>query len=180
MVLKLLYKLQCIVWKMHYKIKDITLCAICTAILIVQEQILSILPNIQLTIFLMVVFSKKLGLVRTIIIIACYTLIDGLIGGPFNIIYFIFMLIGWLIIPVLLCTIFKKVNSPLYLALLGVMFAFIYSWINIIPNLILTSANIISYLVADYPFELILAASSFLSILWLYEPIERVFKKIYK
>jgi hypothetical protein len=163
---------------MHNKIKDITLCAICTSILVVQEQILAFLPNIQLTLFLMVVFSKKLGLIRTIIIITCYTLIDGLIGGPFNIIYITFMLIGWLIIPILLCTIFKKVQSPLYLALLGVMFAFTYSWINIIPNLILTSATIISYLIADYPFELLLAASSFLSILWLYTPIERVFKKI--
>jgi hypothetical protein len=163
---------------MHNKIKDITLCAICTSILVVQEQILAFLPNIQLTLFLMVVFSKKLGLIRTIIIITCYTLIDGLIGGPFNIIYITFMLIGWLIIPILLCTIFKKVQSPLYLALLGVMFAFTYSWINIIPNLILTSASIISYLIADYPFELLLAASSFLSILWLYTPIERVFKKI--
>jgi hypothetical protein len=163
---------------MHNKIKDITLCAICTSILVVQEQILAFLPNIQLTLFLMVVFSKKLGLIRTIIIITCYTLIDGLIGGPFNIIYITFMLIGWLIIPILLCTIFKKVQSPLYLALLGVMFAFTYSWINIIPNLILTSATIISYLIADYPFELLLATSSFLSILWLYTPIERVFKKI--
>ena len=163
---------------MHNKIKDITLCAICTSILVVQEQILAFLPNIQLTLFLMVVFSKKLGLIRTIIIITCYTLIDGLVGGPFNIIYITFMLIGWLIIPILLCTIFKKVQSPLYLALLGVMFAFTYSWINIIPNLILTSATIISYLIADYPFELLLAASSFLSILWLYTPIERVFKKI--
>ena len=163
---------------MHNKIKDITLCAICTSILVVQEQILAFLPNIQLTLFLMVVFSKKLGLIRTIIIITCYTLIDGLIGGPFNIIYITFMLIGWLIIPILLCTIFKKVQSPLYLALLGVMFAFTYSWINIIPNLILTSATIISYLIADYPFELLLAVSSFLSILWLYTPIERVFKKI--
>ena len=163
---------------MHNKIKDITLCAICTSILVVQEQILAFLPNIQLTLFLMVLFSKKLGLIRTIIIITCYTLIDGLVGGPFNIIYITFMLIGWLIIPILLCTIFKKVQSPLYLALLGVMFAFTYSWINIIPNLILTSATIISYLIADYPFELLLAASSFLSILWLYTPIERVFKKI--
>ena len=163
---------------MQNKIKDITLCAICTSILVVQEQILAFLPNIHLTLFLMVLFSKKLGLIRTIIIITCYTLIDGLIGGPFNIIYLIFILIGWLIIPILLCTIFKKVQSPLYLALLGVMFAFTYSWINIIPNLILTSASIISYLIADYPFELLLAASSFLSILWLYTPIERVFKKI--
>lgn len=163
---------------MHNKIKDITLCAICTSILVVQEQILAFLPNIQLTLFLMVLFSKKLGLIRTSIIITCYTLIDGLVGGPFNIIYLIFILIGWLLIPVLLCTVFKKVQSPLYLALLGVMFAFTYSWINIIPNLILTSASIISYLIADYPFELLLAASSFLSILWLYTPIERVFKKI--
>ena len=163
---------------MHNKIKDITLCAICTSILVVQEQILAFLPNIQLTLFLMVVFSRKLGLIRTIVIITCYTLIDGLVGGPFNIIYITFMLIGWLIVPILLCTVFKKVQSPLYLALLGVMFAFTYSWINIIPNLILTSATIISYLIADYPFELLLAASSFLSILWLYTPIERVFKKI--
>ena len=42
-------------------VKDITLIAVLTSILFVQKQLLSFLPNIQLTFFFLVLFSKKLN-----------------------------------------------------------------------------------------------------------------------
>ena len=145
--------------------RDITLIAILTAILFVQEQVLSFIPNFQLTVFLLVLFSKKIGFVKTIIITAIHVLLDNLVMGSFNFIYVPFMLIGWLIIPVLLNTIFKKVNSNISLAVLGVMFSFIYCWIYIIPNCIILQTNFFSYLIADLIWEILLASSSFITIL---------------
>ena len=62
----------------NLKVKDIALMAILTAILFVQEQLLNFIPNVSLTIFLMVLFSKKLGFVKSMIIITCHVLLDNL------------------------------------------------------------------------------------------------------
>lgn len=160
--------------------RDITLIAILTAILFVQEQVLSFIPNFQLTVFLIVLFSKKIGFVNTIIITAIHVLLDNLVMGSFNFIYVPFMLIGWLIIPVLLNTIFKKVNSNILLAVLGVMFSFIYCWIYIIPNCIILQTDFFSYLIADLIWEILLASSSFITILLLYDPCSNVLDKVLK
>ena len=41
-----------------HRVKDITIIAAFAAILFIQEQALSFLPNIQLTVFLLVLYSK--------------------------------------------------------------------------------------------------------------------------
>ena len=161
-------------------IKDITLIALLTTILFVQEQLLSILPNIQLTVFLLVLYSKKLGFIKTTIICFIHVLLDNLIMGSFNVIYMPFMFIGWMIIPISLNTIFKKVNSNILLAFLGLLFSFLYCWIYIIPNTLILEVSFISYLVADILWEVLLSTSSFLTILLLYEPCSNLFDKYIK
>ena len=52
-----------------HRVKDITIIAILAAILFVQEQALSFLPNIQLTVFLLVLYSKTLKLWKVLLII---------------------------------------------------------------------------------------------------------------
>ena len=91
--------------------KDITLIALLATLLFIQEQALSFIPNVQLTVFLLVLFSKKFGLLKTIIISSIHVILDNLVMGSFNLIFVPFMLLGWLIIPITLNTIFKKVNS---------------------------------------------------------------------
>ena len=44
--------------------KDLAIISLMTTILFVQEQLLTSLPGIQLTFFLIVLFSKKLGFTR--------------------------------------------------------------------------------------------------------------------
>lgn len=156
-------------------IKDMVIIAVCTAILFVQEELLSFLPNIQFTVFLIVLYSKKLGFIKTTFIVIIHTILDNLFMGSFNIIYFPFMLLGWLLIPLSLSTIFKKVESSFKLALLGILFSLLYSWIYIIPNSIILNINPLHYLYSDILFEIILAASSFISILWLYKPCSKIF-----
>lgn len=163
---------------MKLKVKDITLISILTVILIVQEQILNFLPNISLTVFLMVLYSKKLGMFRTSIIIILYCLLDNLIMSSLNIVYTPFMLIGWLLIPILLNAVFKKVNNVLILSLLGIVFSFLYCWINIIPAIIVLRINFVVYFMNDLMFEILLAISSFISIYLLYEPCSKTIDKL--
>ena len=163
---------------MSNKIKEISLLGILATILFVQEQALTFLPNVQLTVFLFILFSKKLGLSKTLIILTLYVILDNLVLGSFSIIFTPFMFIGWAVIPLTLCTIFRKIDSPIILALLSIVYAFIYSWIYFIPNMIVYKHTLIAFLTSDILFEIVLAASSFISVLWLYSPLSKLFDKI--
>ena len=115
--------------KVFKSTKDLTLIAVMTTILFVQEQLLSSLPGIQLSVFLMVLFSKKLGFGKSVIIILLHVFLDNFFMGSFSFMYTPAMLVGWLIIPLTLSTIFKKTESPIILATLGVLYSFIYCWL---------------------------------------------------
>lgn len=159
-------------------IKDIAIIVVLTAILFAQEALLSFLPNFQLTVFLLVLYSKKLGLLKTSLIILVHAILDTMIFGAMNFIYLPFILMGWILIPITLNTIFKKVESNIILALLGILFSLLYSWIYIIPSVWLLDIGVLEYLAADLLWEVVLAISSFLTILLLYNPCSRLFDRI--
>lgn len=158
-------------------VKDIAIVAILTAILFVMEQVLSLVPNVQLTVLLLMIFAKKLGILKSSIIILIHSFLDNLVSGSFNILIVIFMIIGWELIPLLVNTLFKKVDSIILMSLVGVLFSFLYSWIYMIPFCIIFEMSFFEYLKADIIWEVLLATSSFLSILLLYKPVEKIFDK---
>lgn len=145
--------------------------AIFAGLLFIQEQVLMFIPNVQLTVLLIVVFSTSFGFLKTAIIVLIHTLLDCLLHN--NMLYFPFMLAGWLFIPLTMTTIFKKVKNIYLLSSLGILFALVYSWMFVIANALIGEVDFIKYLLSDIVFEIVLAASSFLSILWLYEPLKK-------
>lgn len=160
------------------KVQDITIIAAFTAILFIQEQALSFLPNIQLTVFLLVLYSKVFKLWKVLIMIVIHVLLDNLFMGSFSIYYFPFMLIGWLVIPLVINIFFKNNENPIILAIVGFCCSFIYCWMFALPQVLFTETNLIVYLTADFLFEVILAISSFLTILWLFKPCYKIMKDI--
>ena len=161
------------------KIKDITVIAFFAGILFIQEQLLSFIPNVQLTVFLIVLYSKVFKLWQTLLIILIHTLLDNIFMSSFSIYYFPFMLLGWSVIPIIINLFFKKNDNPLTLAFVGMGCSFIYCWSFVIPTAIFTNASIVAYLIGDITFEIILAISSFLSILWLYNPCYKLLIKLF-
>lgn len=157
------------------KIKDIAIIAILVSILLLVNYILGYIPLIQLTILLIVVFSKKLGFFKSLIIIFVFNILDYLLSGSFNIIFILTSFIGYSLIPISLHTIFKKVDGNMNLALLGILFSFLFSWIHILPICFILNMDFISYLLTDIIFEIVMALSSFISILFLYYPLSKVF-----
>ena len=157
------------------KTKEIVIIAFLAAILFVQEQVLTFLPNIQLTVFLLILYSCCLGLKKTLLIILIHVLLDNLVMGSFNLVFTPFMFIGWSIIPFVLHR--MKQVSVMRLSCLAILFALLYSWIYIIPNVLVYEFDFMAYFMADLPFECLLAMSSFITTLWLYEPCEKVLVK---
>lgn len=161
--------------RIKYTAKDVAIIAMLTALLFVQEELLTFIHGVQFTVFLLVLYSKKLGFSRTTIIILIHVLLDNLVMNSFSIIFTPFMFMGWMFIPLILCIFFKKTESPLILSGVALVCSFIYCLMYIIPNYIAYEINPIVYLTSDVLFEVIMAAFSFLSVLWLYKPCSKVF-----
>ena len=100
-----------------------------------------------------------------------HTLADNLVYGSLMPMTLIPMLLGWSLIPILLNTVFKRINKTVYLALFGFFYSYLYGFLYIPFTVYFTGADFISTLILDIPFSTILGISSFLSILWLYEPL---------
>lgn len=154
-------------------IQSIVIVALASAILFVQEEILVFLPNIQLTVFLIVLYTKCFGLSETMIIILIHTILDNILMGSLSPIYFPFMLLGWELLAILVW-IFRKAEKPWQLSIIGGAGAIIYPLCFLIPQVIITKVDPMVYLIEDIPFTIILVVSSVLSILWLYKPLKKV------
>lgn len=163
---------------MNLKIKDITVVAVFAIILFVQEEMLNFLPNISLTVFLIILFSKKLGFKKTVLIILVYCLLDNLVMNSFNVVFTPFMFLGWLFIPFVICVFNREDDNVLHLSIISVILSFSYCVIVSIPSILIFKISASAYFVSDLPFMLLLALSSFLSILWFYEPCSKAMDKL--
>lgn len=139
---------------------------------VVLELLMSWLPNIQLTFFLFILYATTMGFRRSSLIIILHTTVDSLLMG-FQVFYYIPMLVGYLLIPTVLF--FVRTKKPMVLALLSVLFSLIYSWLFVLATMLVTATPAWEYFLADIPFEILLACTSFISTLWLYKPVSKHF-----
>ena len=156
---------------MKLKLLDIIIISMFTAIVFTVEQVLSGIPNIQLTVLLFILYTRVLGFRKTIIIIILHTLADNLYMGGLNPFVFIPMLIAWSLIPILLSTVFKRFKGVVSLTLFAFFFGFIYGWIFIPFTMMVWDIKFIPYLLADLPFEALMGFSGALSVFFLYKPL---------
>ena len=150
--------------------------AMCVTVLVVQKQMLMILPNIQFTVLLLVLFASIFTFRETLAIVFVYVMLDGMLV-QFNPFYLLPMLIGWSLIPVFYHTVLRCTKHDVTLAVFGFVFSFIYGWV-FIPFVMVQIGldEFWPYLLADLPFEFVMGVSSFLTILWLYNPLYRVLR----
>lgn len=166
--------------KLAITVRDITLIALLSVVLFVQEEALTLIPGLQFTVFLLVFYSKKLGLWRTSIIVLIHVFLDNLVIGSFSIIYTPFMFVGWIVIPLTICTVFKKIESSWLLAILGAIYSFVYCWVYFIPDCLIIGIQFIPRFMSDIFWEILMAAMSFLSLLFLYRPLSKVLDPLIK
>jgi hypothetical protein len=155
-------------------VRRMTLIALSICGLIVQEILFFSIPNVQITTLLIVLYSKNYSFKEMVVLLVCYVLIDNLVIGPFRVENVIAMLFSWMLLMIMLKTVFRKVENELSLAIIGGVFGFIYCWGFVLVNLfILDSQALVEYIIADIPFELIFVASNFITIYWLFKPLNK-------
>lgn len=161
--------------------RRLVLVALAIAITVVQEEVLVLVPNVQLTVFLIILFTRFFTFKESVIYVFVYVLIDSMYMGAMNPLYMVPMFIAWMLIPIAQKLFLHKTNQVIHIAFFALCFGFVYGWVYI-PFKIIEQGivGIWPYFLADLPFELIMAGTGFVTVLWLYEPLEKVLKNLFK
>lgn len=150
------------------------------ALTFVQEQLLIMIPNVQFTIVLIYVFVSVFSFKESLIYITIYVILDNLYLGGFNLFNVIPMFVSWNLIPLFYHTVLKQTKNEKLLAISALCFGFIYSWSFFPGAIILYGLKDVwkVYILSDIPFELILATTGFVTVLWLYKPLYNIVSPI--
>lgn len=160
------------------KTRELTLLAMLTAILFVQETVLSWIPNVQLSVFLVMVYGATLGLPKASAVITLHVLLDNMLWGSFSPVTTLPMWLGWLTVTFIGYLLRK---APLAAIVGGaVAGSLLYCWWFVPFNYLFLNIHPIAYLGADLVFEIILCCSSVLTVMFCYRPAERLILGYYK
>lgn len=160
--------------------KRLIIIAFAIAITVVQEELLVLVPNFQFTILLIVLFTRFFDYKESFIYIFVYVFIDSMYMGALNPFYMTPMILGWMLIPTAQKLFLHKTENIYHIALFGLAFGFMYSWMFIPFKMIEQGISVAwPYFLSDLPFELALAGTGFITILWLYTPLEKVLNQLF-
>ena len=164
--------------KARTRTKKLVMIAMFIAIIFAQEEALTAIPNVQLTVLLLMVYGAVVGPLWGTVIVLVHCLFDNLFMASLRPEVFIPMAIGWEIV-MLFGWISKK--WPLIIkVILSVLGALIYCWLFVLANsMAFIHFDIHKYIIADIPFEIVLMCSSGISVALLYAPIFDIANKGY-
>lgn len=165
------------------KAREIVLFAIMTAIIEVCKLTLAGLANIELTSFLLIMFTLYFGK-KTFFVIPTFIVIEILIFG-FELMWVIAYCYVWLLLYLLTLALSKfrgRFNMAMLSGFYGLAFGFLCSF----PYLFVTSAlnptaglkSAIAYWIAGIPFDVVHGISNFVIMLVLYVPVSRVLERV--
>jgi energy-coupling factor transport system substrate-specific component len=164
--------------RLKLSLRNLTITSMLLAILLVQEYAMIAIPNVQLTFVLLMVYAAVLPFVLLMPLVVSYVLLDNLIMGTMNPLYLVPAVLAWSL-WVLGSKFFagRKLWINLFF---GTLFGFIYGWFFIPTQMFLYGIDQFwPYLIADLPFDIILAINSFLTIFLLYRPLRRVLGELW-
>ena len=160
-------------------VRDIAIMVMLTTILFVQEELLTLIPNIQFTFLLIMLYGAVLGPKKASLIVLVHVLLDNLFMSSFIPTVILPMLIGHEI--TMLIGYFLKNKNTIILSIGITIASLIYAFLFFITTIFIYNVNPLAYLLADIPFDLILISCNILCIILLYKPLYKtLFENINK
>lgn len=151
-------------------VKKITALTVLVALMVTLEQVLAIIPSVQVTTLLIVListsFDKKLGVAAIFV----YVTLDNILGG-FTVLY-PFMLLSWTLF--LLFINLNRKRGEFFFAVSSLIFGFVHMMILGLPTIVIYKLNFFAYLISDIPFTAVFMLVNFLTVLWLYRPLKKI------
>ena len=153
-------------------IRKMCIISLMAVILFVQEEALTILPNIQLTFLLISLFAAIFGIKYSLIIVSIHIILDNVVMGSFTPIVMIPMFIGYVILVIVMYLV--KKDNLLIKVIMASICSWIYCMLFLFANALWLDIDVKAYFIADIPFEILLILSTILTMTYLYRPLEKV------
>ncbi len=153
-------------------IRKMCILSLMAVILFVQEEALTILPNIQLTFLLISVYAAVFGIKYSLLVVAIHVTLDNIVMGSFTPIVMIPMFIGYVILVIVMNLL--KDSKLVFKVIAASICSWIYCMVFLIANALFLDINVREYFIADIPFEILLILSTIFTITYLYNPIYKV------
>ena len=149
------------------RIKDIIYLSMFLTIITTLEIMMSSIPNVSLTPLLFALYFTNYR--HGLLLVAGYIILQGIIWGVGF--YLISMLLGW--------TIWWLISkNGKNLTVKSVIHAFVYGWSFLPLTWVVYQIDPVAYLIADIPFQINMAISSSLTIIWLYRPLNKLLEQL--
>ena len=156
-------------------IKDITLIAVCSVILVTAQVALRFLPNIELVSFFILLYTKHFKK-KTLYIIYIFVFAEGLIYG-FGLWWVMYTYV-WAILY-FICRIFRDIENSFTLAIIlaiyGLLFGVLCSFVYFVT---LGPGGAVSWIISGFPFDLMHCFGNFVTTLILFKPLDNIMKRI--
>ena len=157
------------------KVKDIAIMVMLAALLFVQEEALTLIPNIQFTFLLIMLYGAVLGPKKASLIVLVHVLLDNLFMSSFIPTVMLPMLIGHEI--TMLIGYFLKNKNTIILSIGITISSIIYAFLFFITTIFVYDIDPLTYLIADIPFDIILIACNILCVILIYSPLYKILKE---
>lgn len=166
-------------------LKDIAVTGLMVAIIEVAKMALSFLPNVELTSFLLILYTLTFG-IKTVFTVPVFILLEGTVYG-FNI-WWIMYLYAWPLL-VILTLLFRKNQSVWFWSILSAIFGLSFGALCAIPYFFIGWVNgtllngvtaAVTWWIAGIPWDIVHCIGNFAIMLILYHPVRAVLKRCYK
>ncbi len=157
---------------MFITVKRLCYMVMLTAILTVQEEVLTFIPNVQLTFLLIMVYGATIGLIDGTLVVIVHVLLDNLIMNSFTPYIIIPMFIG-LEIALVFGYLFRN-RKEWFVSIFAGLAGFIYCMVFWASTVFFYQVEPIPYLISDIPFEVVLIICNIITVLFLFKPLVNV------
>ena len=164
--------------KQNSKVFDIALVGLMIAVIEVCKLTLAFLPNIELTSFLIIMFTLYFGK-KTFFAIPAFIIIEILIFG-FNIFWVLAYIYIWPLLFIL-TYLLRKSKNVITMSCLSGVFGLFFGFLCSFPYIFISAGHTasvkyaLSWWIAGIPFDIIHGVSNFIIMLVLYKPISSSF-----
>ena len=168
--------------KTRGSLRSITLRAMLLAVLVVQEYVLSGIPQVQLTVILILVIAQFLPYSELIPFLIAYVLLDNLLMGSFSLLYTPTMMLIWPLYGIVARSLRHRPDYASFI--LVIVFSFVYGWSFLPASIYImkldTWTKIWTYMSMDFPAEMMMAVVSIITFQLLYKPLRELLKYLFK
>lgn len=155
--------------------KDITLIAMAVAVIEAAKMALAHIPNVELTSFLIIIFTLILGK-KILLAMPAFILIEGAMYG-FGIWWFMYAY-TWPLLAVL-ALIFRKMDSAVLWAVLSGAFGLLFGLSCSLSYIFVGGFKMaFTWWVGGIPWDIVHGISNFFIMLVLYHPVMKVVKRL--